>query len=84
METRRLHLKLFAGELSMSKHEEFEELCALAATGQLSAEEDELRLSEHLENCQPCRAVCEDFAMIFREIPASERGVVGPRCSAAD
>jgi hypothetical protein len=59
----------------MSKHEEFEELCALAATGQLSAE-DELRLNEHLENCQPCRAVCEDFAMIFREIPASERGVV--------
>lgn len=59
----------------MSKHEEFEELCALAATGQLSTE-DELRLNEHLENCRSCRAVCEDFAMIFREIPASECGVV--------
>jgi len=59
----------------MSKHEEFEELCALAATGQLTPDE-ERRLSEHLDGCQGCRAACEDFSAILRELPASDRNIM--------
>jgi hypothetical protein len=74
----RLNLKLFVGELSMPKreaHEEFDELCALAATGQLSPDE-ERRLGEHLDGCESCRAACGDYTAILRELPASERGVL--------
>ena len=35
----------------MLKHETFEELCALAATGELSPEE-EARLADHLQECE--------------------------------
>lgn len=59
----------------MSKHEEFEELCALAATGQLAPDE-ERRLSEHLDACQTCRAACEEFSVILRELPASDRDIL--------
>ena len=59
----------------MSKHEKFEELCALAATGQLSPDE-ERRLSEHLDACQSCRAACEDFSVILRELPTSDRDIL--------
>lgn len=65
-------MKSFVEELSMSKHEEFEELCALAATGELSPEE-ELRFSEHLDGCPSCRAAYKDFSAILRELPASGR-----------
>lgn len=59
----------------MSKHDEFDELCALAATGQLLPEE-ERALSEHLESCESCRAACEDFSAILRELPAPKRGIL--------
>src|ERR1700724_561125 len=59
----------------MSKHEEFEELCALAATGQLAPDE-ERRLNDHLSDCQSCRAACEDFSVILRELPASDRDIL--------
>jgi hypothetical protein len=59
----------------MSKHDEFDELCALAATGQLSPEE-ERTLSEHLASCESCRAACEDFSAILRELPAPKRGIL--------
>jgi hypothetical protein len=59
----------------MLKHEVFEELCALSATGQLSAE-DELRLNEHIASCESCRAACNDYSVIFRELPAPERGAL--------
>lgn len=59
----------------MSKHDEFDELCALAATGQLSHEE-ERTLSEHLTGCESCRAACEDFSAILRELPAPKRGIL--------
>ena len=59
----------------MSKHDEFDELCALAATGQLSPEE-ERTLSEHLAGCESCRAACEDFSAVLRELPAPKRGML--------
>ncbi len=59
----------------MSKHEKFEELCALAATGQLAPDE-ERRLSEHLDGCQSCRAACEEFSVILRELPTSDRDIL--------
>src|SRR6266849_4530815 len=75
METERIRPRSFVKELSMSKHEEFEELCALAATGQLAPDE-ERRLGEHLDGCQSCRAACEDFSVILRELPASDRDIL--------
>ena len=57
----------------MPRHEEFEELCALAATGQLSAE-DEARLNEHLAGCESCRSASYEYSVILRELPPSERG----------
>lgn len=42
-------------------HRQFEELCALAATGQISAEAMEL-LSAHLKECDHCRGFLEEIA----------------------
>jgi hypothetical protein len=64
--------KSFVEESSMSKHEQFEELCALAATGQLSHDE-EMKLAEHLRDCERCRAACDEFALILRELPTNEK-----------
>src|SRR5713226_9328790 len=77
METERIRPRSFVEELSMSKHEEFEDLCALAATGQLAPDE-ERRLGEHLDACQSCRAACEEFSVILRELPASDRDILEP------
>src|ERR1700733_7963213 len=71
----RVRPRSFVEELSMSKHEEFEELCALAATGQL-APEDERRLNEHLDACQLCRAASEELSVILRELPTSDRDII--------
>jgi len=70
----------------MSKHEQFEELCALAAIGKLSGEE--LReLNVHLKECPVCCAVFEDMRQIhsdwlpersgfeIKRTPASELGL---------
>ena len=55
---------------SMGPHEEFLELCALAATGNLSAEERN-RLEEHLTSCSGCRKASEQFAtLVDSGIPA--------------
>jgi hypothetical protein len=53
----------------MSEHERFEELSALAAIGQLSAEE--LReLNQHLRECGQCREAASDFKCIVEsEMP---------------
>ena len=59
----------------MSKHEEFEELCTLAATGQLAPDE-ERRFQEHLGACQSCRAACEEFSVILHELPTSDRDIL--------
>ena len=47
----------------MNTHEQYEELCALAASGQASA--DELNdLRSHLEGCPNCRSAAYDFTQI--------------------
>ena len=47
----------------MNTHEQYEELCALAASGQASP--DELAdLRSHLEDCPSCRSAAYDFTQI--------------------
>jgi hypothetical protein len=47
----------------LNTHEQYEELCALAASGQASADElDDLR--SHLEGCPSCRSAAYDFTQI--------------------
>jgi hypothetical protein len=75
MEAETAHMSLFVEGLSMLNHEQFEELCALAATGQLSSDEQQ-QLNEHLEGCQACRAACEEFSLVLRELPATEGRLV--------
>ncbi len=53
----------------MQTHEYYEELCALAATGQLSA--GELRdLNSHLKKCASCRRTNSDFSLILGQLPS--------------
>ena len=47
----------------MNTHEQYEELCALAATGQASEVELE-DLRSHLETCPSCRSMAYDFTEI--------------------
>jgi hypothetical protein len=58
----------------MQKHEYYEELCALAASGQLNKDE-ERELSEHMRNCDECRGACEEFSDLLREFPPMEEPV---------
>jgi hypothetical protein len=54
----------------MGPHEEFLELCALRASGNLTAEE-RTRLEEHLALCSACREAMKQFEIVVdREIPA--------------
>ena len=59
----------------MSRHEHFEELCALAAAGQLSAEE-ERQLDEHLKKCDVCRQTSDEFSTVLHGLPVPKRGRV--------
>jgi hypothetical protein len=52
----------------MRKHEDFEELAALAAIGQLSVEEH-VEFSEHLRGCHACRRTSDQFNFILDELP---------------
>jgi hypothetical protein len=54
----------------MQMHEHFEELCALAAISQLSAEEHE-ELLAHLRACDRCKRTEDDFALILDQLPAA-------------
>jgi hypothetical protein len=54
---------------SMGPHEEFLELCALSATGNLTAEERS-RLEEHLASCSICREAMKQFeTVVDQRIP---------------
>src|SRR6266478_4699536 len=55
----------------MRKHEDFEELAALAAIGQLSIEEHG-ELLEHLRGCAACRRASDQFNFILDELPLPE------------
>ncbi len=56
----------------MSVHESFEQLCALAITGDLEPDEFR-RLGEHLYECETCRAAYRDFhAIVARGFPVME------------
>src|SRR6266851_4475563 len=55
----------------MRKHEDFEELAALAAIGQLSIEEHR-DLLEHLRGCTACRRTSDRFNFILDELPLPE------------
>jgi anti-sigma factor RsiW len=50
----------------LNTHEHYEELCALAASGQASAE-DLRELNSHLEDCPSCRRATSDFAQIIAQ-----------------
>jgi hypothetical protein len=52
----------------MRKHEDFEELAALAAIGQLSVGEHSEFL-EHLRGCAACRGISDQFNFILDELP---------------
>jgi len=70
----------------MSRHEQFEELCAQAAVGELSGTEWQ-ELNAHLKECPACRAVFEEMRQIHSDwlpersgfeierTPASELGL---------
>src|SRR5438874_12616125 len=58
----------------MPRHEHFEELCALAPIGQLTAEEY-LELGEHLKSCASCRHATEDFSLVLDQLPVAESDV---------
>lgn len=51
----------------MSEHEHFQELCALAASGQISTEEWQ-RLREHLEECLSCAEALSDFGRLGADL----------------
>jgi hypothetical protein len=55
----------------MRRHEDFEELAALAAIGQLSVEEHR-ELLEHLRGCAACRRRSDQFNFILDELPLPE------------
>ena len=59
-----------AWRLTPDSHEEFLELCALAATGELTAEEWTL-LNEHLAQCDACLRASQEFEQVVATaIPA--------------
>jgi uncharacterized coiled-coil protein SlyX len=58
----------------MQTHEYYEELCALLAIGQLSAEEYR-DLVEHLKACPGCRNATGDFSVILDKMPVGEMDV---------
>jgi hypothetical protein len=63
----------------MQGHERYEELCALAAIGQVPEEEAE-ELQEHLRVCEACKDVQCDFGLILDQLPSVAQA--GP-CSTA-
>jgi hypothetical protein len=53
----------------MQGHERYEELCALAAIGQVPEEEAE-EFQEHLRVCEACKDVQGDFGLILDQLPS--------------
>jgi hypothetical protein len=60
----------------MQKHEHYEELCALAALGQLS-EEEYCSLTEHMDSCGTCRDSVEKFSLVLTHLPDEQDEISG-------
>src|SRR5690349_11146172 len=60
-----------------SHHQHFEELCALAASGQIS-ETEFVQLQDHLQQCAHCRSTYSDFIdLLHDKLPLADPEVVG-------
>jgi hypothetical protein len=60
-----------------SQHEHFEELCALAASGQIS-EPEFVELQDHLQQCAPCQSTYTDFVdLLHDKLPLADPEVTG-------
>src|SRR5262245_12115945 len=60
-----------------SHPEYFEELCALAASGQIS-EMEFIELQEHLQQCSDCRSIYSDFVDLLHEkLPLAHPDLTG-------
>jgi hypothetical protein len=69
-----------AWRLTPDSHEEFLELCALATTGELTAEEW-TRLNEHLAHCSACLRASREFEeVVATAIPALAAESVPEEC----
>jgi hypothetical protein len=62
-----------------SHHEHFEELCALAASGQIS-EPEFVELQDHLRQCASCRSAHNDFVVLLHDkLPLADPDIVGSK-----
>jgi Tfp pilus assembly protein PilV len=60
-----------------SHHEHFEELCALAASGQIT-EPEFVELQDHLQQCAYCRSAYDDFIdLLHDKLPLAHPDVAG-------
>ena len=60
-----------------SHHEHFEELCAIAASGQIS-EAEFVELQDHLQQCSDCRSASSDFVdLVHDKLPLAHPDIVG-------
>ena len=60
-----------------SHHEHFEELCALAASGQIS-EPEFVELQDHLQECAHCQSTYTDFVdLLHDKLPLADPEVTG-------
>src|SRR5215813_4377585 len=58
-------------------HQQFEELCALAASGQIS-EPEFVELQDHLQQCAYCRAAYSDFIdLLHNKLPLADPDLMG-------
>lgn len=56
--------------MTISPHDEFQELCAIATSGELTQEEQK-KLEEHLAVCESCRQIFQQYKKVVdRAIPA--------------
>jgi hypothetical protein len=67
----------------MSNHERFEELCVMAAAGELS-ELERQELMAHIENCSPCRKMFADMKDIHATWLPERKGFEIQRSAAAE
>ena len=57
----------------MRKRKSIEEICASAATDQLSSDEYQ-QMAKHVEHCPSCRSAQEEFSLFLQQLPVDECG----------